>query len=557
MESYVKMYGSLKTAEKSLDHKFEDAEKEREDKEVASEDDSNETEDSFMEQAEKDSKKEVARKTERFMSTVSRGLQDVNNPDMLRRSFILRRGQGRSRLWTQLVDPVTGFKFYKNRVNYTFQWERPESWDDESDEGAGDNQPGGGGGLRRSSRSRGQEGGGGDAGHPPAGGGNASTPQKIVIGIVGRNTKQQQKSLAKTRLEVSRYNPVEGDENLLFNSPLTGQGNGISTNGGFQNTLANLLERASGTGQPSMRFNYNASKNEEGWLRDTVMDMYLDTQKVQGKKKSKQRIISILPPRADAEKRMHYAGTAGGEQMGSDKGNYFSWCCRELKKITESLAPKQQGGGKNFSKSYDERKENYVDLVSSAMRYFDALPTTSTPRHMLKMRRRRGSSAAPLGKASEKNVREKAKNSFELPFSHPKIHELDSSIAAIVAFAKLNASEDLVTRRDIEILMSCRGCSAFAKAQRFSPASSFYHLNQARDRLQSYAVPGSSSVVRFMQSSSEQFIAKSSIIHHPSSIISLAVPVVMLLRRFAPTRHLACLPAAPSAWFNCEIVAWT
>jgi hypothetical protein len=116
-----------------FDKKFEDDERDRADRGPPSptpSTDSNVSDDLSAEAAD-DSKKHKARPTERFMSTMSRGTLDVNNPDMLRRAFLLRRGQGACSHWALLADPTHGFKFYKNTNTYMFQWEKPKDWDSE------------------------------------------------------------------------------------------------------------------------------------------------------------------------------------------------------------------------------------------------------------------------------------------------------------------------------------------------------------------------------------------------------------------------------------------
>ena len=135
-ENYRNLYTSLKKADASLDATFEKAEMDRLSRPPpTSHLSSPETEHSVDDDA--SLLKEAAahahdpQATKRFMTTVSRGTLDVNNPDMLRRAFIIRRGNLKCEHWLQLADPVHGFKFYKNTEQYTFQWEKPPGWDAE------------------------------------------------------------------------------------------------------------------------------------------------------------------------------------------------------------------------------------------------------------------------------------------------------------------------------------------------------------------------------------------------------------------------------------------
>ncbi|GMI03292.1 hypothetical protein TrRE_jg5636, partial [Triparma retinervis] len=494
MEKYVGLYGNLKQAEKGLDNIFDTAEsaiaqrmvrgegkiyEENDEEGLSSDGDEMDLESA----AEKDSKTR-AKKRERFIKTVSRGAQDVLNPEMLRRAFILRRGKGKNPLWCQLADPLTGFKFYKNKADYTFQWEKPKSWDEVPEDGEGE------GGAkdvaaRKKNKKSGKNGGGEDDFFE-----KASTPQKIVISIIGRDTKQQHKRLARTRLKLSHYEPSEGEfgENYLGLSASPSRGEaGCSNNMGAQTTLANLLTRASQSGPTSMRYNRLNSSSEEGWLRETVMDMYLDTQKAIGKDKNAKQQVKRLPPTgADKKKTMRFMESRGG--AGGGIGGGFAMCKKELGKMSEMWPDEVR-----------ERRDLYSDSIWHAVRYFEALPTINTPRQRLKNRRRTGNvgNGGQGGKGGAgRGAGKQLPNSELLFFSHPKIHELDEAIKGIVAFAKSQMSQDRLTDWEADSLLSSRRTSNLAKAQYYSPASTAHQLNQATDRLLSYALPGKSSMVR-------------------------------------------------------------
>jgi len=491
-ENYIGVYGKLKQAEKNLDNEFEADEGEVAKRMTRSqskiyegdsgrllEDESDDGDEMDLERSAENDSRMHNRKRERFIKTVSRGVQDVNNPDMLRRAFILRRGKAKSAHWSQLADPLTGFKFYKNKQDYSFQWEKPLEW------GEGENLDKEGNEIAGKKKKKKKKDGKWDEEDFFE---RASTPQKIVISVIGRDTKQQQKRLARTRLKVSHYD-LEGGLHEKYLDPALSPGRGDSTlhdNVSTQTSLTNLMMRASQSRMTAMRYSQFNARSEEGWLRETVMDMYLDTQKTLGKNKHVKQQVKMLPPtRGDKKKTMRFMESLGGGSAGAGGG--FTVCRKELMKM-----------GEVWPDQVRERRELYSDSAWHTTRYFDSLPAINTPRQKLKNRRRaaKAEGGGAVGKDGARDGGVQVTSADQLYFSHPKIHELDEAIKSVVAFAKSQLSQDSLTEWEADALLSSRRTSNMAKSQFYSPSSTAHQLNQANDRLTSYALPGPCSMVR-------------------------------------------------------------
>ncbi|GMH76319.1 hypothetical protein TL16_g07035 [Triparma laevis f. inornata] len=456
VESYRYVYQNLKKTEGKIDSEFEEIEKEAlerkshpvdelaEELALDSEDELNTSHD--MKEVEADGKK-YEQKRERFINTISRGVQDVNNPDMLRRAFVLRRGWGKCRHFMQLADPVTGFKFYKNKKTYDFQWEKPLFWDEDEDEEPEQvsTRRGSRAGQRRRSKSKKGDDNAEETVKEPA------TPQKIVLGIIGKNPKSQTAKLAKTRLNVQHFEPTEED---LHHTTAAQQRSHPSM------TLTNLLEKA------SVKTFYKPHGREEGWLRDAVMDMYLDTQ-AHRKGGRKEHVTSSLPPVDKKSRNLRFMeGTSSHSRSASG----------EFEKCVKILLDQQK---------VDEADSPYGESLGMAMRYLESLPSVNTPRMALKMRRRTKQGSAPSSGTAG-----------PFPFSHPSIHQLSPALTSIKNFARAYLLHSKISSRDLAALLAGDRASALSCTQFFDPTPTPHRMDMENDRLMSYGIPGGTSMVR-------------------------------------------------------------
>ena len=474
VENYRYRYGTLKNAEQALDVRFERDEEERkkvkamvptvvqiEGKQLLPE----ESDDDVLDQEPRS--KKHPKKKERFIETTSRGNLDVNDPDMLRRSFILKRGYGKCENWIQLADPVQGLKFYKDTIKYTFQWERPQHWDEE---------PIAPSATKKKSKLKIKT--------EAAESSGRSTPQKIIIGIMNPVGSRPRITMPKTRLR------IDGSEKArsALASPLSlSPTKTIRVNA--ETSLARVMEHV---GNASIGFSNPASQEEDFWLKESVQDMIYGDMTTKGRNKPKHILI---PPQS---------GGTTSQKEDTAESNPFAAVTRDLLSRAEAEAAQK---GVHVGSNHDS--VHHAASTTAVVKFFASLSSVSTPRNKLKVRRikqrkvegSRGAFAKEaFGEITNKilntTLDEAATYTQVFPYAHPKVHALDKELLVICRSAESEIMSDFISKRDAKALLSCNRASKSARSQFFSPASTPHQLSLSNDRFQSYALPGPTSMVR-------------------------------------------------------------
>ena len=500
-DSYKYMYNMLKRTDKQLDEKFEEVEEERKLKKLRAElgegDEFGLTEFELklLEEEEEDEgieggrtkarKEKPERKKERFINTVSRGMLDVNNPEMLRRSFILKIGQNKCSNWLQLADPIHGFKFYKNKSDYSFQWEKPEFWDLQhlkEDESEGDNPSTAGAAVKSQLQIQQEK-------EDKKLRERRPTPQKILVEMISSYNLPKTRLLNEkgfTRSSALDENATNGNKTSIIED--NNVFNAISVMD-KQLSLTKLLKKASST----QIFNKNSYHSQEDWLEMSLRNLVISSS------------MGATKP-VKSNRAMRIPGMRNPSLTDSDSPSTpFSGLTNEIKRIevrNEGKNWKESTRTKTTAKKTKTATNRISEAAIAAVKYFSSLPSISTPRTKLKSRRRVNKERPSFTTNSKPPISNKntaTENNIAMPFAHPRIHAMSkhmNEIAKSSFWANKKAKDETITQREMELLLSCPRASVLTKTQFWSPVSSPHQLVQADDRFSSYAIPGSSSMIR-------------------------------------------------------------
>jgi hypothetical protein len=292
------------------------------------------------------------------------------------------------------------------------------------------------------------------------------------------------KNLPKTRLKVGHYDP---DEYNPDGSP--SRNKNLDTH----MSLSMLLERASSN---KVHSRYNPASSEEFWLKETVQDMLLSTGTFISPSKSKtaaastSNFSSLLPPRGPRPITVNEL-----EESAAATASPFASFCRAL---TQKAPPPPSSAA---AQNQQSPAAILAETVSSSVKYLNSLPAVTTPRQMLKQRRRtkQAQQQKPFQPGTtQRNLNEPAllDSAYSVPFSNPRVHSLDVALQHVTFIAQSELSQETLRRPELDVLLSCSRASSFAKSQLFNPTNAPHQLSQAKDRFLSYALPGSTSMVR-------------------------------------------------------------
>ena len=388
---------------------------------------------------------------------MSRGLLDVNNPEMLRRAFILKHGQYACSSYLQLADPIHGFKFYKNTLDYSFQWEKPEHWDTQFSSSTTNPDPGLKSQLQIQSELE-----------EKSLLKNRPTPQKILVNMINTNKTY---NLPKTRLLDSNHFSTQAlDDNATTSNP-----NQPSTTSSVfstisimdkQLTLTKLLKKAS-SAQIFDKASYSHNSHDD-FLSIALRNLIINsTVNPKNQQVNNPRRVMRIPAN-----RTNKTPTASSFDEHSEQTTPFMLLSRDLRNSKQTAVV-----------------ADISNAANAAVKFLSSLPSITTPRQKLKARRRNNNN----------KMNQNSKNAPPPPFAHPRIHAMTTHLSAIAKnsfWSKKTSCDEAITDREMELLLSCSRSSILSKTQFFSPITTPHQLTQSNDRFSSYAIPGSSSMIR-------------------------------------------------------------